>query len=123
MSALDSTFQALGDPTRRRIFEQLVRRPRSVSELAAPMSMSLAAIGHHLRALESSGLVRSRKIGRVRTCYAEPAAMKDIELWVAGRRSDWTRRLGRLQRFLAETGESERTGGDDLQKPKRRDLE
>jgi DNA-binding transcriptional ArsR family regulator len=121
MTALDGTLHALADPTRRRIFEQLIRRPRSVSEIARPMSMSLAAVGHHLRALEQSGLVRSRKVGRVRTCHAELAAMRDVELWVAARRADWTRRLGRLDRWLAVN--RSQTGGDAAGKTKRRDFE
>ncbi|WP_374575873.1 ArsR/SmtB family transcription factor [Phenylobacterium sp.] len=101
--SLDLLFQALADPTRRAVVERLSRGPASVSELAAPLSMSLPAVMQHLSVLEASGLVHSEKVGRVRTCRIEPAALTSVERWVAERRAGWERRLDRLGRYLADT--------------------
>ena len=108
--ALDRAFQALSDPNRRRIVERLARGPASVSELAAPLEMSLPAMHHHLRALEQSGLVRSEKTGRVRTCRIEPAAIRGLEKWVAMRREHWEHRLDRLETWLADPQNENRAG-------------
>jgi DNA-binding transcriptional ArsR family regulator len=99
---LDRVFQALADPARRGMVERLSRGPASVSELAQPLDMSLSAVVQHLRVLEESGLVRSRKLGRVRTCRIEPAALRTAEQWIARRRSVWARRLDRLGAYLAQ---------------------
>src|ERR1700724_3450291 len=93
---LDLLFQALADPTRRVMVERLSRGPASVSELAQPFTMSLSAVVQHLQVLETSGLVRSEKIGRVRTCRIEPAALRTAEEWIAVRRTNWEHRLDRL---------------------------
>jgi DNA-binding transcriptional ArsR family regulator len=90
---LDHMFQALGDPTRRAIVDRLCRGPASVSELAKPLSMSLPAVVQHLQVLQASGLVRSQKAGRVRTCRIEAKALKSAEHWLAERRAHWERRL------------------------------
>jgi DNA-binding transcriptional ArsR family regulator len=100
-TSLDRAFHALADPTRRAIVVRLIRGPRAVSDLAAPLGLSLPAIAHHLRALERGGLVRSAKSGRVRICRIDPAAMRNVERWMAARRADWERRLDRLGHFLA----------------------
>lgn len=94
-------FQALADPTRRGMVERLSRGPVSVSELAQPLAMSLSAVMQHLQVLEASGLVRSEKVGRVRTCRVEPRALRTVEDWVALRRAHWERRLDRLGAYLA----------------------
>ena len=99
---LDPVFQALSDPTRRAIVDRLSRGPASVSSLAAPLPMSLPAVMQHLQVLEKSGLIRSEKIGRVRTCQIEPVAMQTAEQWIAERRVTWERRLDRLGDYLAE---------------------
>jgi DNA-binding transcriptional ArsR family regulator len=99
---LDWVFQALADPTRRGMVERLSRGPASVSELAQPLTMSLSAVVQHLEVLEKSGLVRSRKMGRVRTCRIEPVALRTAEQWIARRRSVWERRLDRLGAYLAQ---------------------
>lgn len=104
---LDLTFQALADPTRRAIVERLGRGPASVSELAAPFAMSLPAIVQHLQLLEASGLVRSEKVGRVRTCRMEPAALSLAEQWIGQRRADWERRLDRLGDYLEQFPEGD----------------
>jgi DNA-binding transcriptional ArsR family regulator len=88
---LDAMFQALADPTRRAMVERLSRGPASVSELAAPFAMSLPAVVQHLKMLEASGLVRSEKLGRVRTCAMEPAALSLAEQWISQRRAEWDR--------------------------------
>jgi DNA-binding transcriptional ArsR family regulator len=95
-------FHALSDPSRRYIVQRLSRGPASVSTLAAPLDMSLPAVVQHLQVLETSGLVRSEKVGRVRTCHIEPAALRTTEQWIAGRRATWERRLDRLGEYLAE---------------------
>jgi DNA-binding transcriptional ArsR family regulator len=102
-AALDHTFQALADPTRRAVVERLCAGPASVSELAKPLAMSLPAVMQHLAVLEASGLVRSQKVGRVRTCRVEPKALQGLERWVAERRAMWERRLDQLDAFLAAT--------------------
>jgi DNA-binding transcriptional ArsR family regulator len=99
---LDLMFQALSDPSRRVMVERLSRGPASVSELARPLAMSLPAVVQHLQVLEASGLVRSEKIGRVRTCRIDPTALRTAEHWITERRIEWERRLDRLGDFLAE---------------------
>jgi DNA-binding transcriptional ArsR family regulator len=99
---LDRVFHALADPSRRGMVERLSRGPASVSELARPLDMSLAAVVQHLQVLEASGLVRSEKVGRVRTCRIEPAALRTAERWISERRAGWERRLDRLGDYLAE---------------------
>ena len=94
-------FHALGDPTRRAIFEKLGERPYSVSGLAGPLDITLTAVMQHLAVLEDSGLVRSEKVGRVRTCRIEPAGFSVLERWVGAQRGMWERRLDRLGDFLA----------------------
>jgi len=99
---LDLVFQALSDPTRRAIVERLGRGPASVSQLAQPFAMTLPAVVQHLQVLEASGLVRSEKVGRVRTCRIESHALSTAERWIAERRTTWERRLDRLGEVLAE---------------------
>ena len=103
---LDRLFQALADPARRAMVERLSRGPAPVSELARPLPMSLPAAMQHLSVLEAAGLVRSEKIGRVRTCAIEPQAFSQAEQWINARRIEWERRLDRLGDYL-KTLESE----------------
>jgi len=102
-SGLDRVFHALTDPARRGMLERLSRGPATVSELAAPLPMSLPAVVQHLQVLEASGLVRSEKVGRVRTCRIEPQALSQAERWISERRTAWERRLDRLGEYLAGT--------------------
>jgi DNA-binding transcriptional ArsR family regulator len=97
---LDRVFQALADPARRAMVERLSRGPASVSELARPLAMSLPAVMQHLGVLESSGLVASQKVGRVRTCRVAPEAMNLAEQWLNERRQGWERKLDRLETYL-----------------------
>ena len=110
---LDRVFHALADPSRRGMVERLSRSPASVSELARPLDMTLAAVVQHLQVLEASGLVSSEKVGRVRTCRIEPAALRTAEQWISERRAGWERRLDRLGDYLAE-------GDDDPTQPSKR---
>jgi DNA-binding transcriptional ArsR family regulator len=102
---LDRVFQSLADPSRRVMMERLSRGPASVSELARPLAMSLAAVVQHVQVLEASGLVRSQKVGRTRTCSINPAALNSAEHWISERRAGWERRLDRLGDYLAETAD------------------
>ncbi len=101
-TSLDLAFQALADPTRRAMVERLSRGPASVSELARPLAMSLPAVMQHLAVLEGSGLVVSQKIGRVRTCRIDAAALSQAEEWINARRTEWARRLDRLGDYLQQ---------------------
>ena len=109
--ALDLTFQALADPARRAMVARLVEGPASVSELARPLDMTLSAVVQHLQVLETSGLVRSEKAGRVRTCRIDPMVLSQAEAWIAERRATWERRFDRLGAYLAETAD-DATKGD-----------
>ena len=109
---LDLAFQALADPTRRLIVDRLTDGPASVSELARPLAMSLPAVVQHLAVLQASGLVSSRKQGRVRTCRLEPTALNGAERWIAERREWWEQRLDRLGDYLAETAHDVPKGAD-----------
>jgi DNA-binding transcriptional ArsR family regulator len=97
---LDLLFQALGDPTRRGIIERLARGSATVSQLAEPLTMSLPAVHQHLKLLEVSGLVRSEKVGRVRTCHLAPTALASAERWLEEQQQAWERRLDRLGAYL-----------------------
>ena len=97
---LDLIFHALADPTRRAIVKRLSRGPASMSVLAEPLQMSLPAVHQHLRILEDSGLVRSEKVGRVRTCRLESAALARAEQWISSRRTLWEKRFDRLGDLL-----------------------
>jgi DNA-binding transcriptional ArsR family regulator len=99
-TALDQTFQALADSTRRAILAELTRGPSSVSKLARPLAMSLPAVMQHLAVLEESGLVRSVKVGRVRTCRIEPKALSLAEQWINQRRAEWERHFDQLGEYL-----------------------
>jgi DNA-binding transcriptional ArsR family regulator len=108
---LDRVFHALADPGRRLMLERLSQGPASVSELGRPLAMSLAAVLQHVQVLEASGLVRSQKTGRTRTCSINPATLRSAESWIAGRRTFVERRLDRLGEYLTSTaGTSKRPG-------------
>ena len=103
--SVDPVFRALADPTRRHVLERLSRSPASVSELAAPYDMALPSFLQHLRILEDSGLVRSNKVGRVRTYKLAPKRLKAAEDWLSRQRSLWERRLDQLDSYLLELKE------------------
>ena len=104
---LDLMFQALADPSRRGMVERLSRGPASVSQLAEPLDMSLPGVVQHLQVLEAAGLVKTQKIGRVRSCTLDASAMSQAERWINDRRIQWEQRLDRLGDFLEQTKEDE----------------
>lgn len=97
---LDRVFAALADPTRRAIVERLTQGPASVGQLAQPLTISLPAVLGHIKVLEASGLVHSRKTGRVRTCRIDEAALGAAEGWIGERRAMWEKRFDRLGEIL-----------------------
>jgi DNA-binding transcriptional ArsR family regulator len=99
---LDLAFQALADPTRRAVIERLCIGPASVSELAKPFNMTLAAVVQHIQVLEAAGLVQTSKVGRVRTVQIDPAGLRAAEQWLVARRTLWEHHLDRLAELLAE---------------------
>lgn len=101
--ALDHVFHALSDPARRGMLERLTRGPASVSQLAEPLPMSLSAVVQHLAVLEQSGLVKSEKVGRVRTCTLDTTVLTQAEVWINERRIQVERQLDRLGEYLAQT--------------------
>ena len=97
---LDLAFRALADPGRRQLLSRIAERPQTLSELAAPLPVSLAAVVHQVKQLEASGLVETRKVGRVRTCSLSPTGLSSVEEWVADQRRTWERRFDRLEVVL-----------------------
>ena len=95
-------FHALGDPTRRAIVDKLARRPESVTKLAEPLGITITAVSQHLQILEDAGLVRTEKVGRVRTCSLASEGFDALQQWVRERRSTWETRLDRLGELLGE---------------------
>ncbi|WP_292531776.1 helix-turn-helix transcriptional regulator [Methylocystis sp.] len=110
---LDLMFSVLADPTRRAMIERLARGPANVSELARPLKMSLPAVTQHLQTLEQSGLVTSRKVGRVRTCRIQPKRFDAAQAWLGRQRAEWEARFDRLDAFLEKSEEK-----DERSKPR-----
>ena len=104
---VDQIFRALSDPTRRNVLERLTTRPASVSELAAPYKMALPSFVEHLKVLETSGLVRSHKAGRVRTYELAADQLKLAEDWLGRQRNVWARRLDRFDAYVMSLKEEE----------------
>ena len=99
--ALDATFQALADPTRRAIVATLSRGQASVSELARPHRMSLPAVMKHLRVLQKAGIVRQKKFGRTRRCRLAARPLKNAEAWISRYSKFWETQFDALDRYLA----------------------
>lgn len=99
---LNDTFHALADPTRRAVLAALGAGPATVSDLAQPFDMALPTFLQHLKVLEECGLVRSKKVGRVRTCQIKPKALAEAEDWLGAQRSLWTKRLDQLDDYLRQ---------------------
>jgi DNA-binding transcriptional ArsR family regulator len=114
LDPLDLAFQALADPSRRAIVARLTQGPASVSELARPLAMSFPAVMQHLAVLEGAHLVRSSKVGRVRTCRIDAATLGQAEAWLTGQRTEWERRFDRLETYLTEL---QIKGSDDDKRP------
>jgi DNA-binding transcriptional ArsR family regulator len=121
MPPIDVVFHALSDANRRAMIDRLLDGPASVSELGRPLGISLPAVVQHLHVLEAGGVVRSHKVGRVRTCEIEPRALSTAERWISERRATWEARLDRLGGFLAEgTDESATSTQSKKTRSKRR---
>ncbi|WP_417464740.1 ArsR/SmtB family transcription factor [Kordiimonas sp.] len=106
-AALDQVFHALSDKTRRAVIRRLSDGPITVSELAAPFGMALPSFMQHLKVLERSGLIRSTKAGRIRTCELEPATLDTAEDWLIGQRALWSERFDRLDAYLTKVQQDE----------------
>jgi DNA-binding transcriptional ArsR family regulator len=99
-SSLNGAFQALSDPTRRAVIHRLVHGPAAVKELAEPFDMGLPSFMKHIKVLEASGLIRSNKVGRVRTCQIEAENLAEVESWLATQRELWEGRADRLTKYV-----------------------
>lgn len=99
---LDAMFHALADPTRRAIVERVNQGPMSVSDLARPFALTLAAVLHHIKILESSGLIRTSKTGRTRQCEVNYSAIRTVEEWFRAQHRVWEGRLDRLGDIVGE---------------------
>lgn len=99
---INRVFHALGDPTRRAILDRLTAGPVSVTRLAEPLGITVTAVAQHLQVLEESGLARTEKTGRVRTCCIESSGFDALDRWIADHRTQWEKRLDRLGQFLIE---------------------
>jgi DNA-binding transcriptional ArsR family regulator len=99
---LDTVFHALGDATRRQMLRDLTRGERSVTQLAEPFAMSLAAASKHIKALEAAGLIRREIRGRTHVCRLEPGPLADAAEWLRFYEQFWTDRLDALERLLRE---------------------
>jgi len=106
-AAADEVFHALSNPTRRQVLERLSVGPATVSELAAPFDMQLPSFVQHLSVLEQSRLVKSKKLGRVRTYELAPERFKVVEDWLSARRQEWESRLDRFDRYVKQLKEKE----------------
>lgn len=104
---LDHAFRALADPTRRAVLQQLASGPASVKDLAAPFDMALPSFLQHLDVLETSGLVTSKKTGRIRICTMQPVALDPVEEWIRERKAVWEGRFDRMDAYLTELNEKD----------------
>ncbi len=102
---LSGIFQALADPTRRAVLERLSKGPASVSDLAKPFRMALPSFMKHVRFLEGSGLIRTHKKGRVRTCEIEGQRLAAVDAWLSEQRALWEGRADRLEQFVTRIQE------------------
>ncbi|CRZ14313.1 ArsR/SmtB family transcription factor [Mycolicibacterium neworleansense] len=99
---LDDVFLALADPTRRAVIHQLGRGPASVGDLAVEATMTLPSFMKHVRMLESTGLIHTAKVGRVRTCKLNRERLAVVEDWLTEQRSVWEERTDRLEQFVTK---------------------
>lgn len=101
-ASVDAAFHALADPTRRGIIQRLVRGPAAVKELAEPFAMGLPSFMKHVKVLEASGLIRSKKVGRIRTCHIQTEKLTAVESWLSKQREIWEARTARLAKFVED---------------------
>lgn len=100
LSPLDAVFHALADPTRRAVVSRLTKGPAPVKELAKPFDMGLPSFMKHLRVLEKDGLIRTRKVGRIRTCWIDTERLSAAESWLSEQREIWEARTDRLADYV-----------------------
>ena len=105
--ALDEVFVALADPTRRAVIRRLGEGAASVGELSRPFAITLPSFMKHVRMLETSGLIRTRKVGRVSTCALNRDRLGLVDDWLAEQRHLWEQRTDRLDRFVTEQQEDQ----------------
>jgi DNA-binding transcriptional ArsR family regulator len=115
MDQLTSTFAALADPTRRAILAQLMSGEASVTELAEPFEMSMAAISKHIKVLENAGLITRGRAAQWRPCRIHPAALKNVADWVENYRMAWEKRLDRLHDYMGGLQAKEKKHGRNNQ--------
>jgi DNA-binding transcriptional ArsR family regulator len=113
---LSGVFCALADPTRRRIVSVLGSGPASVSALAAPFEMALPSLMKHLAVLERSGVIRTKKVGRVRTCELRPKALSPAEQWMAEQRETWEARADRMSAFAEQLHQEDQSRDQNEQR-------
>ena len=106
---LDGIFQALADPTRRAVLGRLGKGPASVTELAEPFAMALPSFMKHIHFLENTGLIETHKQGRVRTCAIDQKQFAAIETWLSTHRAIWEGRTDRLEQFVANAQNKEKS--------------
>jgi DNA-binding transcriptional ArsR family regulator len=109
-AAESAVFRAIGDPTRRRLLEELARGRRSAGDLARRFPSSRPAVARHLRVLRGAGLVRARARGRQRIYELRPAPLRAVQTWLARYEIFWSARLDELESYLADESESKRNG-------------
>lgn len=102
--SINEIFHALGDPTRRSLFEKISEKPISPSQLVSPLDISLAAVMQHIQVLENCGLVSTEKVGRTRTCKINPAGIATLEEWLKTRKTFWMQKLDQLDELFKEEG-------------------
>ena len=112
MAQLDRIFHSLSDGTRRAVIAQLAKGPASIGDLAGRHRMALPSFMKHIRVLEESGMVASRKIGRVRICQLRPGALTAAQGWIARERRIWEARLDRLDSFVETLAAKEKANGN-----------
>ena len=112
---LDSVFHALGDPTRRRMLQELAGGERTVGKLAEPVAMSLAAASKHIKALEHAGLIRREVRGRTHVCRLDPGPLASAHEWLGFYERFWTERFDALERLLRQEAakRASKTKGED----------
>lgn len=108
-TSLDHVFHALADPTRRAVVQQLGAGSATISELAQPFDMALPSFMKHISVLESSGLINSEKVGRVRTCKLVPQTLDDIDQWIDALRQAWGKNFDRLDEYLDKLQREDKT--------------
>ncbi|WP_269713984.1 ArsR/SmtB family transcription factor [Caulobacter sp. NIBR2454] len=112
---LDTVFHALGDATRRRMLRDLADGERTVSQLAEPFEISLAAVSKHIKALENAGLIRREVRGRTHMCRLDPGPLASAQQWLSFYERFWTERLDVLEQLLrdADAGKTPVPKGED----------